>query len=167
MEKKDPTLRSCAVMGNSFTKLAKCFFRGFLTCQINSILKHVIANQVQHVSLYHTHCKVRPERVSRFEHIANIVRDIGTNHHWVHQVQNLGEAERFENCVGLILDATMLIPAFQMNFLFCFYTLLVDAIVYKLINHHAVNVDLLLNRVQSCIIEKKGVMILFNFLQRL
>ena len=154
-------------MGNTVSAFGRYIFRGYLNCQISSVLKHVIANNVGDVSLYNTHCKVRSTRVVHFEEIAKFVREKGKLHRWEEMVEHLAHANNLEKCVSLILFETTMFPTFQSNYLFCFYTLLTDAIVYRLKNHQTVNVDRILNVTQSFIIDTKGVMILFHLLQRL
>lgn len=154
-------------MGNCISALGHYFFSGILTRRINSILKHVIGNTVSDVSLYKTQCEVNSENVSHFEKLIMLVREKGVFHQWCDMVCELSNTVDFEKSVCMILNYIILVPTFGIAYLLCFYTMLIDVIVYKLEQCQTVDVEHILNVVQMYIIEHKGVGILFRVIMLL
>ena len=157
-------LRTVKTMGNCISTFTQYIFKGFLTRQINSILKHVIRNKVNERSLYITPCNISSERVTQFEKVIMLVREKAMLHQWEDMMIHLSNTSDFEKSVCMVLNDIIVFPAFQISHLFCFYTMLIDAVVYKLHRRQTVNVDHLLDLVHSHIIEHKGVGILFRII---
>ena len=118
-----------------------------------SVLKHAIANRVNGVSVYQTNDRVNPEDLQRFERVMAIVRETSLSEDWkklVYGCSNL-TLDSFEQTMCKIIN-DFCIDLFNTSHLYVLYAFVTDVTAYKLKKGDIINVNHVLNVIQSLIV---------------